>query len=274
MNLAEPPRRRGIPLRALVPNAVTVLALCFGLTGVRFAIGGEWEKAVGAVILAAVLDGIDGRIARLLKGTSRFGAELDSLSDVTAFGVAPTLILYLWALQHLPGRLGWVIALAQAIACALRLARFNAQIDAVDQPHKRHGFMTGVPAPAGAGLTLLPLYLHFWAEPAVLADLTTRASVVAVTTLIVAFLMVSSLPTPGWGWLRLRPSWRLPALGGVGLFAGALFTNPWPTLALVCLIYAGMLPLAWRSYARMKAREAERDAGRAASPADGIQPPP
>ena len=147
----EPPRRRGIPLRAVVPNAVTVLALCCGLTGVRFAIGGEWEKAVVAVLLAGVLDGIDGRIARLLKGSSRFGAELDSLSDVTAFGVAPTLILYLWALQHLPGRFGWVIALANAIACALRLARFNAQIDADEQPHKKHGYLTGIPAPLGLG---------------------------------------------------------------------------------------------------------------------------
>jgi CDP-diacylglycerol---serine O-phosphatidyltransferase len=274
MNHAEPPRRRGIPLRAVVPNAVTVLALCVGLTGVRFAIGGEWEKAVAAVILAAVLDGIDGRIARLLKGTSRFGAELDSLSDVTAFGVAPTLILYLWALQHLPGRLGWMIALAQAIACALRLARFNAQIDAVDQPHKRHGYMTGIPAPAGAGLTLMPLYLHFWLAPAFLDDVTTRASVVAVTTLIVAFLMVSNLPSYGWGALRLRPSWRLPALAGIGLFAGAMVTNPWPTLALVGLVYAAFLPLAVRSYARVKARDgASRTIARAEEP-DGIQPPP
>ena len=177
----EPPRRRGIPLRAVVPNAVTVLALCCGLTGVRFAIGGEWEKAVVAVLLAGVLDGIDGRIARLLKGSSRFGAELDSLSDVTAFGVAPTLILYLWALQHLPGRLGWVIALANAIACALRLARFNAQIDADEQPHKKHGYLTGIPAPAGAGLTLAPLYVHFWLAPSALDDLTVRAGVIAVT---------------------------------------------------------------------------------------------
>lgn len=268
------PRRRGIPLRAVVPNAVTVLALCVGLTGVRFAIGGEWEKAVAAVILAAVLDGIDGRIARLLKASSRFGAELDSLSDVTAFGVAPTLILYLWALQHLPGRLGWMVALAQAIACALRLARFNAQIDAADQPHKRLGYMTGIPAPAGAGLTLLPLYVHFWLEPAFLADLTTRAYVVAVTTLIVAFLMVSNLPTYGWGAMRLRASWRLPALAGIGLFAGAMVTNPWPTLAIVAVIYAALVPLAVRSYARVKAREA---AGRPAvahtGDADGIQPP-
>ena len=254
----EPPRRRGIPLRAVVPNAVTVLALCFGLTGVRFAIGGEWEKAVGAIIMAGVLDGIDGRIARLLKGTSRFGAELDSLSDVTAFGVAPALILYLWALQHLPGRLGWVIALSHAIACALRLARFNAQIDASDQPHKKAGFFTGIPAPVGAGLTLAPLYVQFWLAPPLLDDLAVRASTVAITAPIVAFLMVSSLPSYAWGALRLRPAWRLPMLAGVGLFAGALFTNPWATLALLCIVYAASLPLAIRSYARIRARAATR----------------
>lgn len=273
MTAEDPPRRRGIPLRALVPNAVTVLALCFGLTGVRFAIGGEWEKAVGAILLAGVLDGIDGRIARLLKGTSRFGAELDSLSDVTAFGVAPALVLYLWALQHLPGRLGWVIALSHAIACALRLARFNAQIDAQDQPHKKLGYLTGVPAPVAAGLTLSPLYAQFWLEPAILTDPATRATLVAVLTLIVAFLMVSSLPSHGWGAIRLRPAWRLPALAGVGLFAGALFTNPWATLGLLCLVYALSLPLAIRSYARVKAREAAALRPAAGGSTDGIQPP-
>ena len=276
MNDTQPPRRRGIPLRALVPNAVTVLALCCGLTGVRFAIGEEWEKAVFAIMLAGVLDGIDGRIARLLKGASRFGAELDSLSDVTAFGVAPTLILYLWALQYLPGGLGWVIALANAIACALRLARFNAQIDAEDQPHKRLGYLTGIPAPVGAGLTLAPLYVQFWLAPALLDDLAIRASIVAVTSLFAAFLMVSSLPSYSWGSLRLRPTWRLPALAGVGLFAGAIFTNPWPTLTLIVVCYVAALPFAISSYARLKAREA---AGRgtdlrATATDDGIQPPP
>ena len=232
MTLPEPPRRRGIPLRAVVPNAVTVLALGCGLTGVRFAIGGEWEKAVAFILLAAVLDGIDGRIARLLKATSRFGAELDSLSDVTAFGVAPTLLLYLWALQHLPGRLGWVIALAHAIACALRLARVNAQIDAADQPHKRLGDLPGIPAPAGAGL------------------------------------MVSNLPTYSWGSVRLRPSWRFPALAVIGLLAGALFTNPWATLTIFSAAYALSIPFAIRSYARIRARD---EAARRAT-GTGIQP--
>lgn len=257
MNQVDPPRRRGIPLRAVVPNAVTVLALSFGLTGVRFAIGGQWEMAVAAIIVAAVLDGIDGRIARLLKASSRFGAELDSLSDVTAFGVAPTLLMYLWALQHLPGRLGWVIALAHAVACALRLARFNAQIDAEDQPHKRLGYLTGIPAPAAAGLALTPLYLHFWLEPIWLQDPAVRASVVAVIALLVAFMMVSNLPTYSWGSVRLRPAWRLPALAAAGLMAGALFTNPWATLTIISAGYAITIPFAFRSYARVKARDAE-----------------
>lgn len=264
----EPPRRRGIPLRAVVPNAVTVLALGCGLTGVRFAIGGEWEKAVAFILLAAVLDGIDGRIARLLKASSRFGAELDSLSDVTAFGVAPTLLLYLWALQHMPGRLGWVIALAHAIACALRLARFNAQIDAADQPHKRLGYLTGIPAPAAAGLALTPLYVQFWLEPVWLQDDVTRAIIVAIASLLVAFMMVSNLPTYSWGSVRLRPAWRFPALAAIGLLAGALFTNPWATLSIFSAGYALTIPFAIRSYARIKARD---DAARRAA-GSGTQP--
>ncbi len=245
---------RGIPLRALIPNAVTVLALCFGLTGVRFAIAGEWEKAVASIVVAAVLDGIDGRIARLLKGATRFGAELDSLSDVTAFGVAPALIVYLWSLQYLPG-IGWVIALSHAVTCALRLARFNAQIDSAPQPHKRAGYLTGVPAPVGAALTLSPLFLSFWLEPALLDDARVRATLVSLVVIPVAFLMVSSLPTYSWGSLRLRPSQRLPALVGVGLFAGALFSAPWMTLTLACVAYAVTIPFAVRSYARLRRRE-------------------
>lgn len=254
---APPPsprvRKAGIPMRALIPNAVTVLALCFGLTAVRFAIAAEWEKAVLAIIVAGVLDGIDGRIARLLKGASRFGAELDSLSDLTAFGVAPALIIYLWALQHVPG-VGWVIALAHAVTCALRLARFNAQIDGDEQPHKRAGFLTGIPAPVGAALSLSPMFVAFWLEPAALADLQIRAAVVMPIVISVSLMMASSLPTFAWGAVRVRPAWRLPALAGVGLFAGSLFSTPWMTLTLLSLAYILSLPLALRSYARARAR--------------------
>ena len=160
--MALRPRRpvRGIPLRAVVPNAITALALCSGLSGVRFAIAGEWERAVTMILIAGVLDGLDGRVARMLRGESRFGAELDSLADAISFGVAPALILYLWSLQFAP-RIGWICSLMLAVFCVLRLARFNAQIDNGDQPRKSAGYFTGVPAPAGAGLAMLPLYLSF-----------------------------------------------------------------------------------------------------------------
>ena len=255
----EPPRRfrTVIPIRALIPNAVTVLALCFGLTGVRFGIAGEWEKAVASIIVAGVLDGIDGRIARLLKGTSRFGAELDSLSDVTAFGVAPALIVYLWSLQYLPG-IGWVFAMAHAVTCALRLARFNAGLGSEDAPTKRAGFLTGIPAPVGAGLTLSPMFVSFWLDPAFLNDQQVRAVIVAVVVSIVAFLMASSLPTFSWGSARLRPGWRMPALLGVGLFAAALFSAPWMTLSLLSLAYAASVPLALRSARRVRLRALKR----------------
>ena len=156
-----PRLRRGLPLRAVAPNAVTALALCSGLSGVRFAIGGEWQSAVTMILVAGVLDGLDGRVARMLHGESRFGAELDSLSDAISFGVAPALIIYLWSLAAFP-RIGWIACLMLAVFCALRLARFNARIDTSEQPHKSAGFLTGVPAPAAAGLAMLPMFLWFW----------------------------------------------------------------------------------------------------------------
>ncbi len=244
--------RRTIPIRALIPNAVTVLALCFGLTGVRMGIAGEWEKAVAAVIVAGVLDGIDGRIARLLKGTSRFGAELDSLSDVTAFGVAPALIIYLWSLQHLPG-VGWIFALSHAVCCALRLARFNASLDVDNLPHKKAGFLTGIPAPVAAAMTLSPLILDLWLGRDVPgSEMFRNPAITAPVTVGVAFLMVSALPTYSWKLVRVKPAKRLFALVAVGLFAGALFSAPWMTLSLLTLSYALTLPFALRSYRRIR----------------------
>lgn len=238
---------RGISLRAVAPNAVTALALCMGLSGVRFAIGGEWDRALGAIIVAGVLDGLDGRIARLLKGESRFGAELDSLSDVIAFGVSPAIILYLWSLQAMP-KYGWIFALAHAVCCALRLARFNAQIDAVEQPHKSAGFLTGVPAPAGAGLTLLPVYIWLWSGEAVLRE----PWLVAPWTGIVAFLMISNVATYSWSSLRLRRGIRLEAIAGVALLGGALVSDPWVTLTVITALYLALIPFSIRSYARVR----------------------
>lgn len=263
--MTDPARQQsGIPLRALVPNAVTALALCFGLTGVRFAIAEDWERAVAAIVIAAVLDGMDGRIARLLKGQSRFGAELDSLSDVVAFGVSPAIIIYLWSLQYLP-KFGWIFALAHAVCAALRLARFNAAIDVEDQPHKSAGFLTGVPAPAGAGLLLLPLYLWLWTGEATFRD----TAVVAPWAALTAFLMVSNLATFSWGSMRLRRHIRFWALAVIALIGSALLSAPWPTLSLATILYAVLIPASIYSYGKVKAQRAA--AARRASSTPGDQ---
>jgi CDP-diacylglycerol--serine O-phosphatidyltransferase len=239
--------RRGITLRMVAPNAVTAMALCFGLTGVRYGISGEWERAAAAIIIAGVLDGLDGRIARLLRGESRFGAELDSLSDVIAFGVAPALILYLWSLEAMP-QFGWTFALCHALSCALRLARFNANIDAGEQPHKSAGFLTGVPAPAGAGLAFIPLYL--WLVTG--QELFRSWYVVAPWTVFVAFLMISNIATYSWGALRLRKTVRLEAIALAGLLAALLMTSPWLTLLAISVIYVALIPFGMISYARVR----------------------
>lgn len=241
--------RRGIPLRAVVPNAVTALALCSGLSGVRFAIAEEWEKAVAAIAIAAVLDAMDGRIARMLKGQSRFGAELDSLSDVIAFGVSPAIIVHLWALQHWP-RFGWLFALAYAVCAALRLARFNANIDVEDQPHKSAGFLTGVPAPAGAGLLLLPVYASFASDG--LRDWLANPYLIAGWAAVCAFLMISSIATFSWGSIRLRRNVRFTAMVVIALVAGALVSAPWETLGVLALLYAASIPFSIAAYQKFK----------------------
>ena len=242
---------RGIPFRALVPNAITALALCFGLTGVRFAIGGEWDKALGSIVVAGVLDGMDGRIARMLKANSKFGAELDSLSDNIGFGTAPALILYLWSLQAAP-KFGWIAALALAVCCALRLARFNARIDVGFQPHKSAGFNTGVPAPAGAGLAFIPIYLWL-----ITGNDAFRSWILVMPwTIFIAILMISSIPTFSWSSIRIRREWRLFALAGVALLGAALLNEPWITLLLVAVAYLACLPFSIARYARVKRRRA------------------
>jgi CDP-diacylglycerol--serine O-phosphatidyltransferase len=238
---------RGLALRALVPNAITAAALCSGLTGIRFAINENWRMALFAIILAGVLDGIDGRIARLLKAQSRFGAELDSLADSLSFGMAPALVLFLWSLQDWP-RFGWFAALAFAICCALRLARFNARIDVEDQPHKSVGFLTGVPAPVGAGLAFLPMYLWiasgepFFKEPIL----------VALWVTLIAGLMISNLATLSWTLIRPKRSIRLMAIGLAGLIFAALLTEPWWTLVAISTGYLATMPYSFVRYAKVK----------------------
>lgn len=253
---------RGLTLRAMVPNAITAAALCSGLTGIRFAVtastgtdpqlvADDWRKAVMAVIIAGMLDGIDGRIARLLKAQSRFGAELDSLADNVSFGVAPALILFLWSLQEAP-RIGWFAALAFAIACALRLARFNARIDVEEQPHKSAGFLTGVPAPVGAGLAFLPLYL--WIATG--EDYFREPWLVGIWLAVIAFLMISNLATLSWASMRPRRSVRLGVIALVGLVIAALLTEPWWTLVGICAAYLVFVPYGWMRYIRVKRQRA------------------
>lgn len=242
-------RPRGLPLRSVAPNAVTALALCAGLSGVRFAIMGQWEQAVAMIMVAGVLDGLDGRIARLLHGESRFGAELDSLSDAISFGVSPALILYLWALRGLP-RLGWMAALVLAVFCALRLARFNAMIDETEQPHKSAGFFTGVPAPVGAGLALAPMFFWLWTDN----DWFRTPGLVAPWTAFVAALMVSSVATFSWSSMRLRRNIRFEVLAGFVLLFAALVTSPWHTLSAISVIYLLLIPFSIASYAKIRRR--------------------
>lgn len=260
MSVAPQRDRAGIPLRTVVPNAITALALCVGLTSVRFAIAGEWDKAIYAIIAAAVLDGMDGRIARALKGQSRFGAELDSLSDVIAFGVSPAIVLHLWVLQEQRG-IGWVFALAYAVCMALRLARFNARIDVEDQPHKSAGFLTGVPAPAGAGLLLLPIYL--WLASGQEWDWLRNFWLAAVWAGFIAFLAISNIATFSWTSLRLRRNIRLEAILAIALIGGALFSAPWQTLSVVALVYLAMIPFSVASYTKVRRQRVGAPASRA-----------
>ncbi len=240
------PRFRKVPLRLIVPNMVTLLALCSGLTAIRMAIEDRWEFAVGAVLIAAVLDGLDGRVARLMKGTSKFGAELDSLSDFVNFGVTPALMLYLWILKE-GGNLGWIAALVFAISAALRLARFNVALEDPDKPAWTSRFFTGVPAPAGALTVLLPLYLEFLGLfPHWFADVT----VVAAYTLAIAFLLISRLPTYSGKTMgtRVRRDFVLPLFVFAVLLVALTVSYPYHMLAGGVVFYLLSIPFSWRSH--------------------------
>ncbi|HEY9212726.1 MAG TPA: CDP-diacylglycerol--serine O-phosphatidyltransferase [Ancylobacter sp.] len=260
----EPRRRRfqAVPVRVLIPNLVTLLALCAGLTGIRMAIEGRMELALGAIILAAVLDGLDGRLARMLQGTSRFGAELDSLSDFVCFGVAPGLVLYMWGLETL-GSVGWIAALAFAICAALRLARFNVMLEDPNKPPFAADFFTGVPAPAGAICVLLPVYLELVGLPRLIAS----PAVAAIYCLAVALLMVSKLPAYSGKKLgaRVPRDAVLPVIVGVVLFVAVLVTWPWAMLSVLSIAYLAALPFSVMRYMRLSR---EYEAQKADGPAE------
>ena len=247
------PRFRLIPVRTLLPNLITLLALCAGLTAIRLAVEDKLEWAVAAIVFAALLDGIDGRIARMLKGTSRFGAELDSLADFVNFGVAPALMLYFWGLHEL-GNAGWIAAMVFAISTGLRLARFNVMADDPNKPAWAANFFVGVPAPAGAITVLLPIYVYFLGMPRVVFV----APVALVYTLTIAFLMVSRLPVFSGKRVgkRVAPEMVLPVFVAVVLFFALLISYPWVVLTIGTVCFLASLPLGYLSYRKHERKDA------------------
>ncbi|HET6196222.1 MAG TPA: phosphatidylcholine/phosphatidylserine synthase [Acetobacteraceae bacterium] len=252
------PRFKGLSFNRIVPNLLTLIGLCAGLTAMRFAYEGRFGGAAVAIVVAGAIDGLDGRLARLLKTTSRFGAELDSLADFLCFGVAPAFILFLWSLQR-GGGLGYTPCLIFAVCMALRLARFNAALDGAPAPAYTYNFFTGVPAPAGAGVALFPLFIGLEAKSIGWDWLLSVAQFPLFCALMLVgtgFLLVSTLPVWSFKNFKVPHEYVLPLLLGAVTFAAVLVAEPWAALAAAGLLYLGMLPLSVRSF-RLLQREAE-----------------
>ncbi len=245
-------RLRGLSFNRMLPNMLTMLALCAGLTALRYGLEGKWQPAIVALVFAAIFDALDGRIARLLQGTSKFGAELDSLSDFIAFGVAPAVILYLWTMQT-AGPVGWVPVLLFNVCMALRLARFNTVMDDDEPPAWAKGYFTGVPAPAAAGLVMVPMVLWFQAE----AEWLRQPFLVGAVIIAVACLMVSKLPTYSFKNIRIQQRFVLVPMLGVGLLAALGVSAPWLTMTLIVAAYVASIPFSIRSYRRAEAEARE-----------------
>jgi CDP-diacylglycerol--serine O-phosphatidyltransferase len=242
-----------VPVRYLLPNIITLLAVCMGVTAIRLGIEGRYELAVAAVIFAGVLDAMDGRIARFLKSASRFGAELDSLADFVNFGVVPAMLIYMWSLSALKN-LGWIFALGLAICCALRLARFNVALDDPDKPAWKVSFFTGIPAPAGAFLAMAPMYLGFMGF---IEDGHEAAPYVLLWIALVSGGVISRIPTfsgKGFG-KRVRSDLVLPILAAIVFGAVLLTSYPWETLTVLVTVYVVLIPFGIRSYRRHEAAD-------------------
>ena len=246
------PRLKGQPINKLIPNILTVLALCAGMTAIRFGIQGKWEAAVFALMAAGVFDALDGRIARLLRGTSRFGAELDSLSDFISFGVAPAVILYFWVMNQ-AGGIGWAVVLLFSVCCALRLARFNTKSGESDLPPWAYNYFTGVPAPAGAAIIVFPMVLTFEFGPGIFD----RPEIAGPLIVAVSVLEVSPIPTFSFKQFKVPHKFVLPSLVLVGLLAASLASAPWSTCIAVMTAYLISIPLAIRSFHKLKKAAAE-----------------
>ena len=249
-------RFRVLPVRSLVPNILTVLALCSGLTSIQMALSNRWHVAVIAIGIAALLDGLDGRVARLLKGATKFGAELDSLTDFVNFGVAPVLLLYLWSLYGL-GDMGWVIVLAFVVCCALRLARFNTALEDPDQPEWAMNFFVGVPSPAAAGLVLIPIYLEFIGFTA----MRNLPELVALYAMCIALLMVAPIRTFSFKKARVKRQWVLPILVVVALLAALFINYPWAFVLALMGSYLCLIPFSAARYRKLLKQGAEDPLG-------------
>ncbi|HEX4113194.1 MAG TPA: CDP-diacylglycerol--serine O-phosphatidyltransferase [Stellaceae bacterium] len=239
-------------INRLIPNILTLLALCAGMTAIRFALQNKFEPAVIAIMVAALLDGVDGRIARFLKATTVLGAQLDSLSDFVSFGVAPAVLLYVWSLSQLES-FGWAVVVIFATCCALRLARFNAQLG-TEPPAFAYNFFIGVPAPAAAVLAILPMLLSFQFGESLFRSPYVNGLVLAA----VAALMVSRVPTYSFKRFRVKRDWVLPTLLVIGALAAFITTEPWATLAMIALLYLGSIPASYRAYQKMRRGAEER----------------
>ncbi len=249
-------RFRNVPLRIVLPNLITLLALCLGLTAIRYATEGSFEKAVFAIVAAAFFDGLDGRLARALKGTTRFGAELDSLADFVGFGVAPALTLFFWNMHEIKS-FGWFAAMVFAIAMALRLARFNVGLEEAERPAWTSRFFTGMPAPAGAIVALLPLYLHLSALGWVFGRVAIGCEIVYL--LCVAGLMASRIPHfSGKSIGRVPREQVIPVLFGVAVLVLLLVTFPMEVLAALTIGFVGLIPFSIRSHRLYLRRDLER----------------
>tara|TARA_B100000686_G_scaffold339922_1_gene414793 strand:+ start:75 stop:827 length:753 start_codon:yes stop_codon:yes gene_type:complete len=234
----------------MIPNILTLLALACGLTSMRFAFQERWEYAILAILVAAVFDALDGRIARMLKGTSKFGAELDSLSDFVCFGVAPGMILYLWAM-HDAGRVGWLLVMLFAMCCGLRLARFNVALEEESKPLWKSNFFAGVPAPAGGGLVLLPMILAFQLGD----DMLRTPWFVSIFLLGVAGLFVSTIPTYSFKKLVVPRRRLLAAMLGAVMVIAFIESYPWLSLSIFLFGYLGLIPFSLKAYKRYESGE-------------------
>lgn len=241
------PRLKELSVTKLIPNMLTTFALCAGVSSIQFAIQGNWRAAVVLVAVAALFDTLDGSVARLLNAGSDFGAELDSLADLVSFGVAPGFLIYLWSMQH-GGSIGSALVVVYCVCCALRLARFNTHLDDADPPPWASRFFTGVPAPAAAGIVLLPMMLSFVLGSPVLSSVWVNGAFL----LGVSFLMISRVPTFSVKRLRIPQKRVLPILVGIVVLTTFMITRPWATISLVVLGYIASLPLSVMTYYRYK----------------------